>query len=223
MGSGPQVPVPLRAYSGSEGVAAETVSGLVLPVLVTVTVVLVEVCPTAVLAKASDAVTDIEVVGVAVGVAVAVAVLVAVAVAVAVSVAVAVAVTVPVLVAVSVAVAVAVSVAVAVAVAVSVAVAVAAVVAVAVAVGVGGRYRKLGERFTRSLRGRGVAQGIGNSVEISLIEVGQRVVGCVQLHLGAVYDARQTIQAAGAVGIGICNQIQSGSKGVVQDPASTDQ
>ena len=37
-GSGPQVPVPLRAYSGSEGVAAETISELVLPVLVTVTV-----------------------------------------------------------------------------------------------------------------------------------------------------------------------------------------
>src|SRR6202046_2233819 len=72
MGSGPQVPVPLRAYSGSEGVAGETGSVLVLPLLVTVPVVLVEVCPTAVLAKASDAVTDIEVVGVAVAVAVAV-------------------------------------------------------------------------------------------------------------------------------------------------------
>jgi len=40
-GSMPQVPVPLRAYSGSDGVAAETISALVLPVLVTVTVFVV--------------------------------------------------------------------------------------------------------------------------------------------------------------------------------------
>src|SRR5208337_4233757 len=40
-GSVPQVPVPLSAYSGSEGVALETISALVLPELVIVTVFVV--------------------------------------------------------------------------------------------------------------------------------------------------------------------------------------
>ena len=40
-GSEPQVPVPVSAYSGSDGVAAETISALVLPELVTVTVFVV--------------------------------------------------------------------------------------------------------------------------------------------------------------------------------------
>jgi hypothetical protein len=40
-GSVPQVPVPLSTYSGSVGVAAETISALVLPELVTVTVFVV--------------------------------------------------------------------------------------------------------------------------------------------------------------------------------------
>jgi hypothetical protein len=40
-GSVPQVPVPVSAYSGSDSVAAETISALVLPELVTVTVFVV--------------------------------------------------------------------------------------------------------------------------------------------------------------------------------------
>ena len=38
MGTGPQVPVPLNAYSGSEGVAPPITSAFALPVFVTVTV-----------------------------------------------------------------------------------------------------------------------------------------------------------------------------------------
>ena len=118
-GIGPHVPVPLRAYSESDDVAAEMTSELVLPVLSTVRC-LAAVWPMATLPNVSEAVTVMEVVGVAVGVAVAVAVAVAVRVEVAVKVGVA----------------VAVCVAVAVAVAVCVAVAVAVDVAVAVGVGV---------------------------------------------------------------------------------------
>jgi hypothetical protein len=84
-GIAPQVPVPLNAYSGSEVVALETISGFLLPLLDTVTV-LVEVVATATLPNASEEVTDIEVVGVAVGVVVAVAVAVGVTVAVSVAV-----------------------------------------------------------------------------------------------------------------------------------------
>jgi hypothetical protein len=36
IGIGPQVPVPLNAYSGSDAVALETTSGWILPLLVTV-------------------------------------------------------------------------------------------------------------------------------------------------------------------------------------------
>jgi hypothetical protein len=68
------------------------ISGLVLSVLVTVTVLAKEVCPTAILPKASEAVMAIELVGVAVAVGVAVSVAMAVAVAVAVAAAVGVAV-----------------------------------------------------------------------------------------------------------------------------------
>ena len=123
-GIAPHVPVPLSAYSaGSDDAAPEMTSELVLPVLWTVRF-FATVWPTATSPNASEAVTDMEVVGVAVGVAVRVAVAVAVAVAVFVGVAVAV----------NVAVAVAVEVVVAVAVAVGVAVAVAVRVAVGVAV-----------------------------------------------------------------------------------------
>jgi hypothetical protein len=140
-GIAPHVPVPRRAYSaGSDDVALEMISELVFPVLVTVRF-FATVWPTATLPNASEAVTDIEVVGVAVavgvGVAVAVAVDVDVTVAVAVAVAVVVAVAVGVAVAVLVDVAVAVGVAVAVAVFVGVGVAVGVAVAVAVAVRVG--------------------------------------------------------------------------------------
>jgi len=83
IGIGPQVPVPLKAYSESDGVALEMISELVLPVLWTVRFLTAE-SPTASLPKASDAVTVIEVVGVAVAVAVGVAVAVSVDVAVAV-------------------------------------------------------------------------------------------------------------------------------------------
>jgi hypothetical protein len=126
-GIAPHVPVPLSAYSaGSDDAAPEMTSELVLPVLRTVRF-FATVWPTATSPNASEAVTDMEVVGVAVGVAVRVAVAVAVAVAVFVGVAVAV----------NVAVAVAVEVVVAVAVAVCVAVAVGVAVAVAVRVAVG--------------------------------------------------------------------------------------
>lgn len=70
-GIGPHVPVPLRAYSESDDVAAEMTSELGLPVLSTVRF-LATVWPTATLPNAIEAVTVIEVVGVAVGVAVAV-------------------------------------------------------------------------------------------------------------------------------------------------------
>ena len=36
-GIAPQVPVPLTAYSGSDGVALEMINGMLLPVLLTVT------------------------------------------------------------------------------------------------------------------------------------------------------------------------------------------
>ncbi len=72
-GIAPQVPVPLNAYSGSDVVALEMISGWVLPLFDTVTV-LVEFVPTATLPNASEEAADIEVVGVAVGVAVDVAV-----------------------------------------------------------------------------------------------------------------------------------------------------
>ena len=73
MGITPQVPVPLRAYSESDGVALEITSECVAPVFATVTV-FVNVWPTAVLTNASEAVTDTVVVGVAVAVGVEVAV-----------------------------------------------------------------------------------------------------------------------------------------------------
>lgn len=77
-GIAPQVPVPLRANSaGSDEVALETTNAFVFPVLSTVTV-LVIVWPTATSPNASDAVSDIVVVGVAVAVGVAVEVAVAV-------------------------------------------------------------------------------------------------------------------------------------------------
>lgn len=89
MGIAPQVPVPLRLYSGSDGIALAIASEFVAPVFAIVTV-FVDAWPTAVLANASEAVTDTVVIGVAVAVAVAVAVEVEVAVAVEVGVAVAV-------------------------------------------------------------------------------------------------------------------------------------
>jgi hypothetical protein len=70
-GIAPHDPVPLRAYSESDGVAPEMTSELEVPWFWTVRF-FVSVCPTRTFPKASDAVTDIEVVGVAVGVAVAV-------------------------------------------------------------------------------------------------------------------------------------------------------
>jgi hypothetical protein len=74
IGIGPQVPVPLRAYSaGSDEVTLPMTSECVAPVLSTVRF-FVSVCPRATLPNASDAVTDIVVVGVDVGVPVAVAV-----------------------------------------------------------------------------------------------------------------------------------------------------
>ena len=103
----PQVPPLLAENSGSDEIALEMISELAGPVFWTVTI-LVAVWPTAVLPKASEAVTVSVVVGVAVGVAVAVEVAVAVGVAVAVAVFVAVAVAVFVAVAVGVPVAVAV-------------------------------------------------------------------------------------------------------------------
>ena len=90
-GIAPQVPFPFNAYSGSDVIALETISGWLLPLLDTVTV-LAEVVPTATFPNASDEVTDTVVVAVAVGVAVIVAVAVVVAVEVAVAVAVGVAV-----------------------------------------------------------------------------------------------------------------------------------
>ena len=72
-GIAPHVPVPLRTYSGSDSVAPETTSELVLPVFLTVRF-FVTVSPVATLPKASGAVTDMEVVGVAVAVGVTVAV-----------------------------------------------------------------------------------------------------------------------------------------------------
>lgn len=131
----PQVPVPLSAYSESDDVTLETISGRVAPVFLIV-MGLVAAWPTATLPNDRDDVADIEVVGVAVGVAVAVVVAVCVAVAVAVRVAVAVADAVGVAVCVAVEVEVAVAVEVAVGVAVAVAVGVAVCVAVAVAVDV---------------------------------------------------------------------------------------
>src|SRR5579862_3439029 len=65
-GIAPQVPVPLRTYSGSEGEALETISGWVLPVLWIVRF-FVTVSPKETFPNASDAVTVIEVVGVGVG------------------------------------------------------------------------------------------------------------------------------------------------------------
>ena len=70
-GIAPHVPVPLRAYSESDGVAPEMTSELEAPWFWTVRF-FVSVCPTRTFPKASDAVTDIEVVGVAVGAGVAV-------------------------------------------------------------------------------------------------------------------------------------------------------
>src|SRR3984957_7504329 len=90
IGIAPQVPVPLRAYSaGSDDVTLPITNEWLPPVLSTVRF-FVSVCPRATLPNASDAVTDIVVVGVDVGVAVAVAVDVAVLVAVAMAVPVAV-------------------------------------------------------------------------------------------------------------------------------------
>ena len=123
IGIAPQVPVPLKEYSArSDDVALPMTRGWSAPVLSTVTV-LVRVWPTAMLPNASDALTDIVVVGVEVGVAVGVMLWVAVAVIVLVLVAVGVVVTV--------------AVGVAVAVAVRLALAVAVGVAVLVALGVG--------------------------------------------------------------------------------------
>jgi len=77
-GIAPQVPVSLRANSaGSDEAALEMTRELVAPVFLTVRV-LVVVWPTATLPNASDAVSDIVVVGVAVAVGVAVEVMVAV-------------------------------------------------------------------------------------------------------------------------------------------------
>jgi len=74
IGIAPQVPVPLSVDSaGSDDIAFEMISGLVDPVFLTVRF-FVTVWPTATLPNASDAVTDIEVVGVAVGVGVVVGV-----------------------------------------------------------------------------------------------------------------------------------------------------
>ena len=132
IGIAPHVPVPLRAYSaGSDDVALLMTSEWLAPLLSTVRF-FVRVCPRATLPNASDAVTDIVVVGVDVGVAVAVAVAVDVGVLVAVAVAVLVAVVVLVAVAVGVTVLVAVRVGELVAVAVAVAVGVAVLVAVGV-------------------------------------------------------------------------------------------
>jgi hypothetical protein len=141
IGIAPQVPVPVRAYSaGSDEVALPITNEWLAPMLSTVRF-FVSFCPRATLPNASDAVTDIVVVGVDVGVGVAVAVDVGVMVAVAVPVPVAVPVAVAVLVAAAVPVAVAVGVTVLVAVRVgelvAVAVTVAVGVAVLVAVGVG--------------------------------------------------------------------------------------
>lgn len=143
MGIAPQVPVPLKAYSvESDDVALAMTRGWFAPVLSSVTV-LVKVWPTATLPNASDAITDIVVVGVEVGVAVGVTLWVAVGVPVAVVVPVVVAEGVAVKVEVGVgepvgvAVALAVRVAVEVAVAVRVAVRVDVGVAVLVALGVG--------------------------------------------------------------------------------------
>lgn len=78
IGIAPHDPLPLREYSaGSDDVAFEMINGLVAPVFLTVRF-FVSVWPTATLPNASDAVTDIEVVGVEVGVAVAVGVAAAV-------------------------------------------------------------------------------------------------------------------------------------------------
>ena len=79
IGIAPQVPVPLKAYSESDGVALEIVSECDAPVFATVTF-FVTVWPIATLPNASEAVTDTVVVGVAVVVGVEVAVEVAVAV-----------------------------------------------------------------------------------------------------------------------------------------------
>jgi hypothetical protein len=87
MGMAPHVPVPLSAYSGSDGVALEMISEWVGPVLEIVRF-FVRDCPTATLPNASEGVTEMEVVGVAVAVGVEVAVFVAVWVAVEVGVAV---------------------------------------------------------------------------------------------------------------------------------------
>ena len=70
--------MPLSVYSaGSDDIAFEMISGLVAPVFLTVRF-FVTVWPTGTLLNDSDAVTDIEVVGVEVGVAVAVGVAAAV-------------------------------------------------------------------------------------------------------------------------------------------------
>ena len=73
IGMGPQVPVPLSAYSGSDGVALEMVSEWVAPVLETVRF-LVNDWPTATFPNANEVATEIVVVGVAVAVGVEVAV-----------------------------------------------------------------------------------------------------------------------------------------------------
>ncbi len=147
-GIAPQVPLPFRTYSaGSDEIAFDMISELVAPVFLTVRF-FVTVWPTGTLPNASDAVTDIEVVGVEVGVVAKVAVGLPVgrgvkvgeAVGVRVAVAVAVggfAVALTVAVGVSVAVGVGVAVAVALTVGVAVEVRVPVVVAVAVAVRVG--------------------------------------------------------------------------------------
>jgi hypothetical protein len=170
IGTAPQVPLPLRAYSaGSDEMAFGMISGLVAPVFLTVRF-FVTVWPTGTLPNASDAVTDIEVVGVEVGVAdpvgvdvkVPVALVVAVGVSVTVAVWVAVAVPVGVTVAVTVAVGVAVEVAVAVAVPVRVAVAVGVAVAVAVNVAAG-----VGVRVTVAVAvAVGVALGVAVAVAV---------------------------------------------------------
>lgn len=73
IGIAPQVPVPLRLYSESEGIAFETISGWVAPVLWIVRF-FVTIWPTAILPNVNEAVVDIVVVGVAVAVGVEVAV-----------------------------------------------------------------------------------------------------------------------------------------------------
>jgi len=91
IGIAPQVPLPLKLYSASDGIALEIASEFTAPVFAIVTF-FVSVCPTATLPYASETVTDTVVIGVDVAVGVALAVEVALGVEVTVDVAVTVAV-----------------------------------------------------------------------------------------------------------------------------------